>query len=69
MELLTAGAAKQGFRKESIAKTMFSQKSLSDGSRPIFLCFLEALGMVFLIFSVLETGMKIECFSRSFWGS
>ena len=34
-----------------------------------FVCFLEALGAGFLIFSALETGLKIEWFSRSPWGS
>ena len=60
---------KQGFRVEGIAKTMFSQKLCFGDSRADFWCFLEALGMVFLIFFVLETGLKILCFSRSPWGS
>ena len=37
----------QGFRGESIAKTMFSQKSFFGDSKVDFLCFLEALGQVF----------------------
>ena len=60
---------KQGFRKEGIAKTMFSQKSFLSDSRVRFWCFLEAMGAGFLIFSALETGLEIECFSRSHWGS
>ena len=40
-----------------------------DDSRVEFSCFLEALGVVFLICYGLETGLKIECFSRSLWGS
>ena len=58
----------QGFRVEGIAKTMFSQKSSFGDSRVDFWCFLEALGAGFLIFSALETGLKIECASRSPWG-
>ena len=64
MELL-----KQGFRMEGIAKTMFPQKTFIGDSRVDFWCFLEALGAGFLSFSALETGLKIECFSRSPWGS
>ena len=64
MELL-----KQGFRYEGIAKTMFPQKTFIGDSRVDFRCFLEALGAGFLSFSALETGLKIECFSRSPWGS
>ena len=36
--------------------------------RPVWV-FLGALGLVFLIFSALGTGLKIECFSRTPWGS
>ena len=54
---------------EGIAKTMFSQKTFIGDSRADFWCFLEALGAGFLSFSALETGLKIECFSRSPWGS
>ena len=54
---------------EGIAKTMFSQKSFIGDSRVDFWCFLEALGVFFLTFSVLETGMKSRCFSRSSWGA
>ena len=54
---------------EGVAKTMFSQKTFIGDSRAEFLCFLEALGAGFLSFSALETGLKIECFSRSPWGS
>ena len=64
MELL-----EQGFRVEGIAKTMFSQKSFFGDSKVDFLCFLEALGTGFLTFSALETGLEIECFLRSPWGS
>ena len=39
---------------EGIAKTMFSQKSFIGDSRVDFWCFLEALGVVFLIFSELS---------------
>ena len=53
----------QGFRVEGIAKTMFSQKSFFGDSKVDLLCFLDALGAGFLIFSALETGFKIECFS------
>ena len=54
---------------EGIAKTMFPQKTFISDSRVDFWCFLEALGAGFLSFSALETGLKIECFSRSPWGS
>ena len=60
MELL-----KQGFRMKGIAKTVFSQKPFIGDSRVDFLCFLEALGAGLLSFSALETGLKIECFSRT----
>ena len=68
MALLIDGALKKGFREEGIAKTMFSQKSFFDDSRVDIWCFLEALGVVFLFFAALETGLKIECFSRLPWG-
>ena len=54
---------------EGIAKTMFSQEPFIGDSRVDFWCFLEALGEGFLSFSGLETGLKIECFSGSPWGS
>ena len=54
---------------EGIAKTMFPQKTFIGNSRVDFWCFLEALGAGFLSFSALETGLKIQCFSRSLWGS
>ena len=54
---------------ERIAKTMFSQKTFICYSRVEFGCFLESLGAGFPSFSALETGLKIECFSRSPWGS
>ena len=40
---------KQGSRKESIAKTMFPQKQFVDDSGVEFVCFSEALGLVFPI--------------------
>ena len=54
---------------EGLAKTMFSQKSFIGDSRIDFWRFLEVLGAGLLSFSALETGLKIECFSRSSWGS
>ena len=69
MELLTVGALKTRFRQEGIAKTMFSQKSFLGDSRVSFWCFLEPMGAGFLLFSALETGLEIECFSGSHWGS
>ena len=54
---------------EGIAKTMFPHKTFIGDSRVEFWCFLEALGAGFLSFSALETGLKIECFSRSSWGA
>ena len=54
---------------EGIAKNVFPQKTLMGDSRVDFWCFLEALGAGFLSFSALETGLKIECFSRSSWGA
>ena len=54
---------------EGIAKIMFPQKPFIGDSMVDFWCFLEALGKGFLSFSALETGLKIECFSRSPWGS
>ena len=60
---------KQGIRKEGIVKTMFSQKLFFDYSGIDFLCFPEALEVVFLTFAAMETGLQIKCFSRSPWGS
>ena len=54
---------------EGIAKIMFLQKTFICDSRVDFSCFLEALGAGCPSFSALETGLKIECFSRSPWGS
>ena len=54
---------------EGIAKTMFPQKTCIGDSRVDFLWFLDALGAGFLTFSVLGTGMKSRCFSRSSWGA
>ena len=58
----------KGFRMEGIAKNMFSQKSFFGNSKVDLWCFLEALAG-FLNFSALETGLKMECFLRSPWGS
>ena len=69
MELLTVGALKTGFRKDGTAKTMSSQESFFGDCRVDFVGFLEALGLLFLTFAALETGLKIECLSRSSWGS
>ena len=68
MELLTAGALKTRFSLGRYCKNMFSQKTFIGDSRADFFCFLEALGAGFLSFSALETGLKIQCFSRSLWG-
>ena len=54
---------------EGIAKTMFPQKTFIGDSRVDFWWFLEALGSLFLNFSASETGLKIDCFLRSSWGS
>ena len=54
---------------EGTAKAMLSQTLFFDDSRVDFLCFLEAFEVVFLVFAALETGLEIECFSRSLWGS
>ena len=54
---------------EGIAKNRFPHNMFIGDSRVDFWCFLEALGEGFLSFSGLETGLKIECFSRSPWGS
>ena len=54
---------------EGIAKTVFPQKTFIGDSRVDFSCFLKALGAGCPSFSALETGLKIECFSRSPWGS
>ena len=54
---------------QGIAKTMFQQKTFIGDSRVDFSCFLEALGSLFLNFSASETGLKIDCFLRSPWGS
>ena len=54
---------------EGIAKTMLSQKLFIGDSRVDCCCFSEALGAGFLIFSALEKGLTIECFSSSPWGS
>ena len=60
MELLTVGALKTRFScgVEGIAKTMFSQKLCFGVSRVDFLCFLEGLGVLFLIFFCL--GNRLE---------
>ena len=63
MELL-----RHGFRMEGIAQTMFPQKSFSGVSEVEFECFVEALGAGFLIFSALESGLKIKCFPSLPWG-
>ena len=52
-----------------LQKPCFRKHVFSGGSRVDFLCFLESLEAGFLIFSALETGLKIDCFSRSSWGS
>ena len=49
---------------EGIAKTMFPQKTFIGDSRVDSWCFLDALEAGFLSFSALETGLKIECFSK-----
>ena len=54
---------------EGIAKTRFPPKTFIGDSRVDFWCFLEALGSLFLDFSASETGLKIDCFLRSPWGS
>ena len=54
---------------KAIAKTIFPQKKFIGDSRVDFWYFLEALGERFLSFSALETGLEIQCFSRSLWGS
>ena len=54
----------EGLQKPTCRKSMNS-----DDFRIDILCFSEALGATFLIFAVLETGLKIVCFSRSPWGS
>jgi hypothetical protein len=53
---------KQGFRKEGIAKTRFSQKSFIGDSRVDFWCFLEALGAGFLSFSAWKQARKLSVF-------
>ena len=45
-------ALKTGLRKESIAKTMFSQKSLFDDSRVVVCVFLGGLGSSFSDFDL-----------------
>ena len=50
---------------EGVAKAMFPQKTFVGDPRVDFWCVLEALGQGFLSFSGLETGLKIECFSRT----
>ena len=54
---------------ECNAKNMFSQKMFIGDSRVEVLCFFEAQGAGILSFSALETGLKMECFLRSPWGS
>jgi hypothetical protein len=56
------------FARKVLQKQCFRKNRLLV-VRGHFWCFLEALGAGFLIFSALETGLKIECFSRSTWGS
>ena len=50
-------------------KSSNCQQSFFDDARDDFWCFSEALEVVYQIFAALETGFKIECFSRSTWGS
>ena len=45
------------------------EKLFIGGSRVDFYCFWEVLGAGFLSFSALDTGLEIEFFSRSPWGS
>ena len=54
----------QGFRAESIAKTIFSQKSFFGHSMVDLLCLLEVLLVGFLIFPASKTSLKIECFFK-----
>ena len=67
--IIDSWSSQKDFRKESNAKTMFLQKSFFGESRVEFLCFLEALGVFFLTFAALETGLEIEYFLRTPWGS
>ena len=59
------GVSKLGFSIESFAKTTFRGNRFFMGCGVGFCRFGEALGAAFLIFSALEAGLKIECFSRS----
>ena len=56
------------FVRKVLQKFCFRKHVFFDDSRLDFGCFLEALGAGFLSFSGLETGLKIQCFSRSLWG-
>ena len=57
------------FVRKVLHKLCFRKHVFFGDSKVDFLCFLEALGTGFLTFSALETGLEIECFSRSPWGS
>ena len=56
------------FARKVLQKPCFRKNRLLVIRGSIFWCFLEALGAGFLSFSALETGLTIQCFSRSLWG-
>ena len=62
------GLEKQAFGMEGIAKINFRRNWISCDSRVDFSWFWVALGPLFMAFVVLETGSKIDEFSRWFWG-
>ena len=49
---------------ENIAKTLLPQKLCFADSRVDFWYVSEALGIVFMTFTALEAGLKIECFFK-----
>ena len=57
------GLQKQAFGMEGIAKINFRRNSISYDSRVEFSWFWVALGVIFMAFVALETGLKIDGFS------
>ena len=60
------GLQKQAFGIEGIAKINFRRNSISYDSRVEFSWFWVALGAIFMAFVALETGLKIDGFSKGY---
>ena len=69
MELLTAGALKTRFSRGRYCKNHVFAKIIFWCFEGRILVFFRGPGSRFSDFSALETGLKIQCFPRSLWGS